>query len=75
MKKRRKGGLIQKRGLTNNLQEFRIISIDRVTGGIEMVGAYFSFEDALARAKEYKQTNPEYDLYIHGDSNRVITEV
>jgi len=75
MRRRRKGGLIQKRGLTNKLQEFRVISIDRATEGITMHGAYESFDDALAVAKECKQVHPTYDLYIHGDSNRVIAEV
>ena len=38
-----------------------------------MIGAYSSFEEALTIAKENKE--PGYNLYIHGDSNRIIAEV
>tara|TARA_R110002020_G_scaffold72862_1_gene187166 strand:- start:44 stop:265 length:222 start_codon:yes stop_codon:yes gene_type:complete len=73
MKRRRKGGLIQKQHLTNNLQEYRVISIEEATGGISMIGVYSSFDEALIIAKENKK--PGHNLYIHGDSNRIIAEV
>ena len=73
MRRRRKGGLIQKRGLTNNLQEYRVISIEEATGGISIIGVYSSFDEALTMAKENKDVG--YNLYIHGDSNRIIAEV
>ncbi len=74
MRKRiRRGGLIRKAGLTNKAKEYRVISVDITTEGIQVWGTFTNLEDALAQAKNIK--TPDLEVYVHGDSNRVISKL
>lgn len=74
MRKRiRRGGLIRKAGLTNQLKEYRVISVDITTEEIQVWGTFTTLEDALAQAKNIK--TPTIEVYVHGDSNRVISKL
>ena len=74
MRKRiRRGGLTRKAGLTNKTKEYRVISVDITTEGIQVWGTFTNLEDALAQAKNIKTSDLE--VYVHGDSNRVISKL
>ena len=68
-----RGGMIRKRGLTPTKEEYRVISVDIDTDGIQVWGTFTDLEDALTQAKDIKHNG--IDVYIHGDSNRVISKV
>jgi len=65
--------MIRKQGLTTTKEEYRVISIDIETDGIQVWGTFTNLEDALAQAKDIKHHG--IDVYVHGDSNRVISKV
>lgn len=65
--------MIRKRGLTPTKEEYRVISVDIDTDGIQVWGTFTDLEDALTQAKDIKHNG--IDVYIHGDSNRVISKV
>ena len=68
-----RGGMIRKQRLTNKAEEYRVISVDVVTDGIQVWGTFTNLDDALAQANEIKTSDIE--VYTHGDSNRVISKV
>ena len=72
-RRNRRGGMVRKLGLTNKPEEYRVISVDIGTDGIQVWGTFTNLEDALAQAKNVKTSNIE--VYVHGDSNRVISKV
>ena len=72
-RKRLKGGLIRKSQLTTPEKEYRVFSVDRKTDEIIMLGTYSSFDDAQQEALKLKRVG--VDIYLHGDSNRVIAKV
>lgn len=65
--------MIRKRGLTATKEEYRVISVDIATDGIQVWGTFTNLDDALAQAKDIKHNGIE--VYVHGDSNRVISKV
>ena len=72
-KKERRGGLIRKKSLTNEEDQYRVLCIDQNTGTIRLIGTYESLEKAKQVAISHKtDTN---DLYVHGNSNRVLARV
>lgn len=72
-RKIRRGGMIRKQGLTKTAEEYRVISVDKTTDGVQAWGTFTNLEEALAQAKDIKHHN--IDVYVHGDSNRVISKV
>ena len=72
-KKRLQGGLIRKKQLTTGPEEYRVLSVDCKTNEITMLGTYPSLMDAKEEAKKFKKTG--VDIYLHGDSNRVLAKV
>ena len=72
-RKRIRGGLIRKAQLTTLEKEYRVFSVDRKTNEIIMLGSYSSFDDAEREALKLKKAG--IDIYLHGDSNRVIAKV
>jgi len=69
----RRGGMIRKSGLTTKHEEYRVISVDIITEGIQMWGTFTNLEDALTQAKDIKHRG--IDVYVHGNSNRIISKV
>ena len=69
----RSGGMIRKQRLTTTAEQYRVISIDIHTDGIQLWGTYTNLQDALDRAIEVKQDSLE--VYVHGDSNRIVSKV
>jgi hypothetical protein len=65
--------MIRNKRLTETEEEYRVISVDIHTDGIHLWGTYTNLQDALDRAKEVKQDSLE--VYVHGDSNRVVSKV
>ena len=72
-KRTRHGGLVRKQRLTQTEKEFRVLSIDIRTKEARVWGTYPTLDEALVEAKEVKTDNLE--VYVHGDSNRVISKV
>jgi len=72
-RKRLKGRLIRKSQLTAPEKEYRVFSVDHKTDEITMLGNYFSFDDAKREALKLKKAG--IDIYLHGDSNRVLAKV
>ena len=72
-RKRLRGGLIRKPQLTTSEEEYRVFSVDRKTDEITMLGIYSSFDEAEREASKLKKTG--IDIYLHGDSNRVLAKV
>lgn len=68
-----RGGMIRKQGLTTKHEEYRVISVDIITDDIQVWGTFTTLEDALTQAKNIKHHG--IDVYVHGDSNRVISKV
>ena len=69
----RSGGLIRKQRLTTTAEQYRVVSVDIHTDGIQLWGTYTNLQDALDKAIEVKQDSLE--VYVHGDSNRIISKV
>ena len=69
----RSGGMIRKQRLTETAEEYRVISVDINTDGIQLWGTYTNLQDALDKAKDIKQDSLE--VYVHGDSNRIVSKV
>jgi hypothetical protein len=65
--------MIRKQGLTPKHEEYRVISVDIITDGIQMWGTFTNLDDALTQAQNIKHHG--IDVYVHGDSNRVISKV
>ncbi len=65
--------MIRKQGLTKTQEEYRVISIDIITEGIQTWGTFTNLEEALVQAHDIKRHG--LDVYVHGDSNRVISKV
>ena len=72
-KKIRRGGLIRKQGLTQKEQEYRVLSVEMTTEEITLWGTYTDLKEALDEASKIKKDG--LDVYVHGDSNRVISKV
>ena len=72
-RKRLKGRLFRKSQLTTIEKEYRVFSVDSKTNEIIMLGSYSSFDDAEREALKLKKAG--IDIYLHGDSNRVIAKV
>tara|TARA_Y100000310_G_scaffold325235_1_gene388421 strand:- start:186 stop:413 length:228 start_codon:yes stop_codon:yes gene_type:complete len=72
-RKRLKGRLIRKKGLTSSEGEFRVLSVNSETDEVTMLGVYASYEEAYQEAQAHKQDG--LDIYLHGDSNRVLAKV
>ena len=72
-RKIRRGGMIRKQRLTNKEGEYRVISVDKTTDGVQAWGTFTNLDEALAQANDIKHQN--IDVYVHGDSNRVISKV
>ena len=72
-KRQRRGGLVRKQRLTQTEKQFRVLSIDIRTKEAHGWGTYATLDEAFAEAKEVKTDGLE--VYIHGDSNRVISKV
>lgn len=72
-KKRIRGGLIRKQPLTEEFKEYRVLSVDQETDEITMLGIYPSFDQAAQAAQQFKKNG--LDIYLHGDSNRVLAKV
>ena len=72
-RKRLRGGLIRKSQLTTSEKEYRVFSVDRKTDEIVMLGNYPSFDEAKREALKLKAEG--IDIYLHGDSNRVLAKV
>lgn len=65
--------MIRKSRLTNKAEEYRVISVDTTTDGIKAWGTFTNLEEAVAQAHDIKRHG--LDVYVHGDSNRVISKV
>ena len=65
--------MFRKQGLTMTQEEYRVISIDKATEGIQTWGTFTNLEEALVQAQDVKRH--DLDVYIHGDSNRVVSKV
>ena len=65
--------MFQKKRLTATEEEYRVISVDIHTDGIQLWGTYTTLQDALDKANEVKQNS--LDVYVHGDSNRIISKL
>jgi hypothetical protein len=65
--------MIRKQWLTATEEEYRVISVDIQTDGIQLWGTYTTLQDALDKAQEVKQNS--LDVYVHGDSNRIISKL
>ena len=65
--------MVRKKRLTATEEEYRVISVDINTDGIQLWGTYTHLQDALDKAKEVKQDSLE--VYVHGDSNRIVSKV
>ena len=72
-RKIRRGGLIRKQGLTQKGQEYRVLSVNITTEEIIFWGTYTDLQEALNEASKIKKDGLE--VYVHGDSNRVISKV
>jgi len=72
-RKRFKGGLVRKSQLTTSEKEYRVFSVDCKTDEITMLGTYSSFDEAEQEALKLKKVG--IDIYLHGDSNRVLAKV
>ena len=72
-RRNRPGGMVRKKRLTATEEEYRVISVDIHTDGIQLWGTYTNLQDALDKAKEVKQTSLE--VYVHGDSNRIVSKL
>ena len=72
-RKRIQGGLIRKKHLTTDSEEYRVLSVDCKTNEITMLGSYPSLMKAKEEAKKFKKAG--VDIYLHGDSNRVLAKV
>ena len=72
-RKIRRGGMIRKQRLPNKEGEYRVISVDKTTDGVQACGTFTNLDEALAQANDIKHQN--IDVYVHGDSNRVISKV
>tara|TARA_R110002020_G_scaffold280226_1_gene495991 strand:+ start:712 stop:891 length:180 start_codon:yes stop_codon:yes gene_type:complete len=59
--------------LTTGEAEYRVVSVDQETKEIKAIGIFTSWETAQHTAKAYKKDNK--DIYIYGDSNRVLAKV
>ena len=72
-RKRLKGRLVRKKGLTSNEAEYRVLSVNSKTDEVTMLGVYPSYAEAYQEAQKHKQDG--LDIYLHGDSNRVLAKV
>ena len=72
-RKRLKGRLFRKSQLTTVEKEYRVFSVDSKTNEIIMLGTYSSFD--VAQQEAFKLKKAGIDIYLHGDSNRVIAKV
>ena len=72
-RKQSKGGFIRNKPLTKGEQEYRVVSINKFTQAITLIGIFSSLTTAEHVAKSYK--NNEVRIYIHGEENRVIAQV
>ena len=68
-----RGGMMRKQGLTKAQEEYRVFSVDITTEGIQTWGTFTNLEEALAQAHDIKHNG--IDVYVYGDSNRVISKV
>lgn len=66
-------GLIRKKPLTPSTEEFRVLSIDRATQQIALLGQYTSLDKAKELAHQTKEDG--LDIYIQGEHNRVVYRV
>ena len=66
-------GLILKKPLTLSTEEFRVISVNRTTQHIALLGQYTSLEQAKELAHQTKEEG--LDIYIQGEHNRVVYRV
>ena len=74
MKKRRqRRGLIRNKPLTTSLEEYRVLSINKETQEILLVGHFDSLAMATESANEHK--TEDIDIYVHGSHNRVLYSV
>ena len=65
--------MIRKAGLTNQTKTYRVISVDIATEGTQVWSTFTNLEDALTQAQEIKTSDME--VYVHGDSNRIISKL
>ena len=72
-RKRLKGRLIRKKGLTSSEAEYRVLSVNSKTDEVTMLGVYSSYAEAYQEAQKHKRDG--LDIYLHGDSNRVLAKV
>ena len=68
-----KGGFIRNKPLTKGEPEYRVVSVDKKTKEIVLIGIFSGWETAQHVAESYKKAGK--DLYIHDDSNRVLDKV
>ena len=74
MKKRRqRRGLVRNKPLTTSLEEYRVLSINKETQEILLVGNFDSLEIAKEAANDHK--DKDIDIYVHGSHNRVLYSV
>lgn len=72
-RKRLQGRLIRKKGLTTSAEEYRVFSVHSETNEITMLGTYSSYDEAYTEGQKWKRKGIE--IYLHGDSNRVLAKV
>lgn len=72
-RRQNKGGFIRNKPLTEGEPEYRVVSVDQETKSITLIGIFSSWETAQHIAKSYKQDGK--DIYLHGESNRVLAKV
>lgn len=72
-RKKIKGGLIRKQGLTSNLETYKVFSVNQKSNEILMLGTYPSLGLAEDAAKSNKEKG--FDVYLLGTSNRVLAKV
>ena len=65
--------MVRKKGLTSNEAEYRVLSVNSKTDEVTMLGVYPSYAEAYQEAQKHKQDG--LDIYLHGDSNRVLAKV
>ena len=74
MKKRRqRRGLVRNKPLTTSSEEYRVLSINKETQEILLIGHFDSLDVAKESANDHK--DEDIDIYVHGSHNRVLYSV
>ena len=72
-KKRQPMGLIRTKPLTKSSDEYRVLSVNKETHEISLLGQFTSLEEAKESAHALKTKS--VDTYVHGTHSRVLYRV